>query len=130
MTRSTQRFANFEKALASLGRGVSLRENRELTELEKQGVIQAFEYTFELAWKTIKDVLNEQNVDVKFPRESIKKAFEYGLVTEGELWLDMLEKRNLMAHSYDEERAKIALTLISDNYYEQLIELQENLHNR
>lgn len=61
-----------------------------------------------MTWKTLRDFLEEKGVEVKFPRDTIKEAFKYELVDDGELWLDMLQKRNLMAHTYD-ENTKIPL---------------------
>ena len=118
--RWKQRFANFEKAFRRLKDAVELSETRALSDLEEQGLIQGFEYTFELAWKVLKDYLEYMQVDAKFPREVIKKGFEYDLVDDGEVWLDMLAKRNLMAHAYDEAKAQTAYALIRQSYYEQL----------
>jgi len=70
-----QRFENYCKAFDSLKKAILLNKERDLSELEKQGVIQGFEFTFELAWKVVKDYLEYMDVDVKFPREVIKKDF-------------------------------------------------------
>ena len=118
--RWKQRFSNFKKALHQLDSAVLLSETRELTDLEKQGLIQSFEYTFELAWKTLKDYLETNNVETQFPRDVIKKSFQYNILDSGDIWIDMLEKRNLMAHTYDETNAKIAYNLILKNFYPQL----------
>lgn len=91
-------------------------------DLERQGIIKSFEFTFELAWKTLKDYLESQEVAIKFPREVIKEAFHYEIITSGDIWMDMLEKRNLMAHTYDEEAANTALHLIRTHYAEALAE--------
>ncbi len=115
-----QRFDNFLKAFDNLKSAVDLASKRELSELEEQGLIQTFEFTFELAWKTLKDYLEHQQVEVKFPRDVIKAGFQYQLLDEGDIWMDMLEKRNLMAHTYDEERAQIAFQLITKQYYQQI----------
>lgn len=88
-----------------------------LTQLEKEGLIQRYEYTFELSWKTIKDYLEAKGVVAIFPRDVIKEAFRYGIVQEGEVWLDMLEKRNLLSHTYDEKRFNMAINRISKQYY-------------
>jgi len=77
---------------------VDLASKRELSELEEQGLIQAFEFTFELAWKTVKDYLEHQQVEVKFPRDVIKTGFQYQLLDEGDIWMDMLENTNLVDH--------------------------------
>jgi len=111
--RWKQRFQNFEKAYRFLRAAL---DKPRLNELERTGVIQAYEFTFELAWNTAKDYLNARGVEAAFPRDVLKKAFQYELVANGEVWMDMLEKRNLMAHSYDEDRAQTALSLIRDIY--------------
>lgn len=126
-TRWKQCFENFERALAQLEQAVLLRDQRELSRLEQQGLIQAFEFTFELAWKTLKDYLEENGVLTKFPRDAVKAAFAAELVADGDIWLDMLEKRNLMAHTYDEEKASLALKLVVEDYYPQLMALRNLL---
>ncbi len=118
--RWEQRFSNYTKAFLHLESAIQLSKTRSLSDLECQGLIQGFEYTFELAWKTIKDYLEYMQVEVKFPRDVIKKGFQYDLIDDGEIWIDMLEKRNLMAHAYDESKAKTAIELITSQYFEQL----------
>jgi nucleotidyltransferase substrate binding protein (TIGR01987 family) len=86
-----------------------------------------YEFAFELAWKTMKDYLNFKGVEGKFPREVIKEAFRYAIITDGEEWLDMLEKRNLMSHTYDEEKAELAYRLIVDQYFNTLRTLYVSL---
>lgn len=123
--RWRQRFENFTKAYSQLSLAIKDFENLSL--LEKEGLIQRFEYTFELAWKTLKDYLEAQEVKVSFPREVIKSAFHYGLIEDGDTWMDMLEKRNLMAHTYDEERFKLAIEKIKDSYYEAISQVYNEL---
>ncbi|MCR1951620.1 nucleotidyltransferase substrate binding protein [Clostridium sp. DSM 100503] len=94
---------------------------------EVQGLIQCFEYTFELAWKTMKDYLEFEGYEVKSPRSTIQIAFQTQLIIEGHIWIDALEKRNLMAHTYDEEVAKQAEELIKSEYYPIIKELLEKL---
>ncbi|CCQ98331.1 conserved hypothetical protein [[Clostridium] ultunense Esp] len=112
--RWKQRYQNFEKAFKNLEEALT---KGDLSPLEKAGVIQIYEFTFELAWKTIKDYLEEKGVQVKFPRDVIKEAFKYEMIEDGELWLDMLQKRNLMAHTYDEKTAELAFNLITGHYF-------------
>lgn len=121
--RWKQRFQNFEKALARLREAVATQNP---SDLEKAGVIQFYEFTFELAWKTVQDYLEAQEVSVSFPRDVIKAGFKYELL-DGELWLDMLQKRNLMSHGYDEESAEIAYRLIVDTYFVAIEELFQKL---
>lgn len=112
--RWKQRYQNFEKAFKKLEEALT---QGDLSPLEKAGVIQIYEITFELAWKTIKDYLEEKGVQAKFPRDAIKEAFKYEIIEDGELWLDMLQKRNLMAHTYDEKTADLAFNFITGHYF-------------
>ncbi len=67
--------------------------------------------------KTVKDFLEENAVFVKFPKDTIKEAFKYEIIENGDMWMDMLEKRNLMSHTYDESLADLAYRLIMNDYY-------------
>lgn len=125
--RWKQRFQNFEKAYQKLDNAVQLKE---YSELERAGLIQTFEFTFELAWKTLKDVLEYEGYEVKSPRETLKKAFEMEYITDGEGWLDILNKRNLMAHTYDENTSIEVAKLITDTYYPLLQELYNLLEDK
>ena len=113
--RWRQRFQNFDRAFRRLEAAVSSYET--LSTLEKEGLVQRFEYTFELAWKTLGDYLEYKEVDARFPRDVIKAGFQYGLIDDGEMWMDMLEKRNLMAHTYDEERFAYVVGRIRDDFF-------------
>ena len=70
---------------------------------KKQDLYRFYEFTFELAWKTVKDYLVEKDVVVKFPGDVIKEGFLYEVIKDGDVWMDMLQKRNLMSHTYDEK---------------------------
>lgn len=122
--RWKQRYQNFEKAFKLLEEAVT---KIELSDLEKAGVIQIYEFTFELAWKTVKDFLEEKEVLVKFPKDTIKEAFKYEIVDDGDLWMDMLEKRNLMAHTYNETNAELAYKLITEQYINALQQVYTKL---
>ncbi len=122
--RWIQRFSNFKKATAQLS---EFMEKGDLNKFEVQGLVQCFEYTFELAWKTMRDYLNQEGFSVKTPREAIKTAFQIQLVNEGHIWIDALEKRNLLAHTYDERRAKEAEHLIKTKYYKAIKDLNAKL---
>jgi nucleotidyltransferase substrate binding protein (TIGR01987 family) len=115
--RWKQRFQNFEQAIVKLEDAVN---KKSLSDLEVAGVIKFYEFTFELAWKTVKDYLEQQDVLVKFPRDTIKEGFFYEIITDGEVWLDMLDKRNLMSHTYSKENAQLAYDLIVKDYYQEL----------
>lgn len=122
--RWKQRFQNFEKAFKQLSGAVG---RKDLSDLEKAGCIQFYEFTFELSWKTLNDYLKSQNVDVKYPRDTIKEAFKYGLIDDGDLWMDMLDKRNLMSHTYNENSAELAYNLISGSYYAAIRDVYQKL---
>jgi nucleotidyltransferase substrate binding protein (TIGR01987 family) len=118
--RWQQRFQNLRKAFSQLERGLAIEHP---SDIERQGIIQSFEFSFELSWKTLKDYLEAQGVTCQFPREVIKKAFHHQIIGEGELWLDMLGKRNLLAHTYDEALAMESYRLIKHDFSPELKKL-------
>ena len=122
LIRCRQRFSNYEKSLSHLRLTV---EKANLNEIEKAGLIQFFEVTFELAWKVMKDFLTAEGFEVKSPRSSIKTAFEYGLLEDGTLWLEALEKRNLASHTYDDKILDELEELIIHSYYPILEEFKK-----
>jgi nucleotidyltransferase substrate binding protein (TIGR01987 family) len=124
LIRFRQRFANYQKSLRQLKITV---EKESLNEIEKAGLIQFFEVGFELAWKVMKDYLVVEGYDVKSPRETIKQAYQYGLIDDGALWLEALEKRNLSAHTYDETILDALETLIVQTYYPLMEKLKDVL---
>lgn len=117
--RWIQRFENYKKALKQLNDAIDLSKTRELSLLEKQGLIQAFEFTHELAWNLLKDYLEYQGYqDVKGSRDAIREAFKIGLIENGELWMETIKARNITSHAYDEEIVRKAVTTIIDDYSE------------
>jgi nucleotidyltransferase substrate binding protein (TIGR01987 family) len=97
--RSKQRYSNFKKALQRYGEGLKPNMSR----LEEEGLIQRFEYTFELAWKYLQDLLQERGYpNVRGPRPVIEQAFQDGMITNGPAWMEMLKARNETTHLYDE----------------------------
>lgn len=101
--RWRQRFQNYSKAL-SLLRDALKNGPSALNDLEKEGTLQRFEYTVELAWKTLKDYLEYSGVQLSSvtPKSVIKAAFAARLIPDGQLWIDILEQRNLLSHTYDQ----------------------------
>lgn len=98
--RWIQRFNHFEKAFKQLNKFIA---KGELNELEKQGLIQSFEYTYKLAWITLKDYLEMQGAnDIHGSRDTIRLAFRRGIIDNGETWMDMLKSRALTSRTYDE----------------------------
>lgn len=100
--RWKQRFSNYHKALETLRRAVVLSEQRPLSELEQQGLIQGFEFTHELGWNVLKDYLENQGISgLVGSRDATRAAFKNGLILEGEAWMDMIKARNLTSHTYN-----------------------------
>ncbi|MEI6279041.1 MAG: nucleotidyltransferase substrate binding protein [Verrucomicrobiae bacterium] len=101
-TRWKQRFQNFEKGFLLLHEALENGPGS-LNKLEQEGVIQRFEYTFELAWKSMKDYLEGNGVVIApvTPRQVVKDAFAAKLIEDGQVWIDMLDHRNLLSHTYD-----------------------------
>lgn len=123
--RWRQRFANYNKALAQLRKFI---EKGDLSELEKQGLIKAFEYTFELAWTTMKDFLEFRGqTDIFGSRDAIRKSFQLGLIADGGRWMDMLTSRNQTSHTYNEAVAEEICRAVQAVYYPLFQELQRRL---
>ena len=126
--RWQQRFNSYKKALRQLGEAVELRRQRPLTDLEKQGVIQAFEYSYDLGWSTLKDYLAYQGiVDLVGARDTIRQAFRRELIVDGSGWMEMLADRNLTAYTYNESTANEIVRKVCGRYYATLVQLREKM---
>lgn len=123
--RWQQRFVNYNKALAQLKKFV---DKGDLNELEEQGVIQSFEYTYELGWNVIRDYLREQgNRNIHGSRDAIREAFALELIIDGEGWMDMLKDRNLTVHTYNEDTARTIAENVISRYFELFKALQHTM---
>ena len=98
--RWQQRFVNFDKAYRNFIQ-IADHDIEKLSDLEKEGFVQRFEYTLELAWKTLKDYLLEQGFDLASPKEVFRQAFQNEIITDGEIWMEALNRRNLSSHTYN-----------------------------
>ncbi|MHB8791535.1 MAG: nucleotidyltransferase substrate binding protein [Desulfobulbaceae bacterium] len=124
--RWKQRFNNYRKALQTLSQAVELAEQRDLTELEKQGLIQGFEFTHELAWNVLKDYLDEQGViGIIGSRNATREAFRNGLISEGQSWMDMIKARNLTSHTYNTDIAEEIANNILTRFYAAFVEMEQ-----
>tara|TARA_R110000868_G_scaffold247587_4_gene503983 strand:- start:611 stop:1051 length:441 start_codon:yes stop_codon:yes gene_type:complete len=127
--RWEQRFSNYRKALSNLEKAVELSEKRTLSELEEQGLIQAFEFTHELAWKTLKDYLQYQGVaQIHGSRDATREAFQLGLITDGEGWMDMIKRRNETSHTYNTDVAAKIAKAITGSYFSLFKALENSLN--
>ncbi len=128
--RWKQRFANYCRALDQLTR---FMDRDELNELEEQGLIQSFEYNHELAWKTLKDFLQEQGVENLYgSKDSTREAFRLGLLGDteenGKVWMAMIDSRNETSHTYNEDTARKIINAILNDYYAAFVALREKLN--
>ncbi len=115
--RWKQRFSNFTKAHAQLSDALALMQQRPLSDLEKQGVIQAFEFTYELAWNVLRDYLVWQgSVSIAGARDAIREAYKNGLIGDGHAWMAMLQDRNRTVHTYNKKTADEILDHLVQRY--------------
>lgn len=126
-----QRLANFRKVLLQLDDAVELMAQRELSKLEKQGVIQGFEYCYELGWNTLKDFLVWQGIEgIVGSRDTIREAFSKGLIGDGHAWMQMLTDRKRTSHTYNEETAEAILMNIRLQHHPLLKALDQTMSSR
>jgi len=120
-----QRFSNYKKAFIQLERFIQAED---LNEMESQGLIKAFEYTYELAWKTLQDLLEYKGYqNIAGPRPVIEQSFQDGYISDGKAWMLMHLSRNLTAHTYEETTAKEIITKIREIYFHLFKELYTRL---
>ena len=127
MERWKERLKSYSKALFQLE---SVLRQKQFSVLEKDGVIKRFEFTFELAWKTLQDKLYDEGyLTTKGPKPVIKQAFKNGMITDGQAWMDMLTDRNNSTHLYEESAAVSIFDRIQITYFKLLQELKSKLEN-
>ena len=125
--RWKQRFANYQNALAQLTKFI---DKGELNELEEQGLIQAFEYTHELAWNVLRDYLLEKGYqDIYGSRDATRMAFKLGLIEDGDSWMDMIRDRNRTSHTYNQDTAQAIADNIKQRFFGLFVQLQQKLRN-
>ena len=123
--RWLQRLDNYKRAQTQFNDAVQLMRSRELSDLEKQGVIQAFEFTWELAWNLLKDYLSWQGEsEITGARDAIRESYKRGLIEEGDIWMAMLHDRNRTTHTYNESTMREILAGIEKHYQPRLAQLR------
>ena len=126
--RWVRSFEQYQRALLSLQEAIQLSQQRGLTSLERLGLIHGFELTHELAWNTLKDFLERRGISgVIGSRDAARVAFREGLVTEGAVWMEMIESRCLSADTYREAVANDIAEKISNQYLNEFVALQATL---
>lgn len=128
--RWQQRLLSYTRTFAQLTRAVELAKSRPLSELEKQGLIQTFEFVFELAWNLMKDYfLYQGNPAITGSRDAIRTAFKQGLIADGEGWMEMIKSRNQTAHTYNESVANEIDDKIVAQYHDLFQQLQKHMQD-
>ena len=118
--RWKQRFQSFCKAFSQLSQAADLAARRSLSELEQQGMIQAFEFTHELAWNTMKDFLESRGATELYgSKDATREAFARGLIADGNEWMDMIQARNRSSHTYNERIANEVASAILSSFVPQ-----------
>ena len=127
--RWKQRFQNYSKALQQLKKFID--KGAGLNELEEQGMIQAFEYTFELAWNLIKDFYEYQGSgNIQGSRDAFRLAFNRGLISKGDSWMKMIESRTMTSHTYNEETADAIAKAVLEEYYSLFTDLFQTMEEQ
>ncbi len=127
--RWVQRFSNFQSALRQLESAIKLGQSRPYSDLEKQGLIQAFEFTHELGWNVLKDYFEYQGTtSIAGSRDASREAFQKGLITDGEIWMNMIKSRNQSTHTYNKSTAEEIVEKIQSDYFAAFVDLQKKMN--
>ena len=126
--RWIQRYNNYKKALKQLEEVVELTKERKLSNLEKQGLVQVYEFTQELSWKVLKDFMQSRGTeDLYGSKDVVREAFKIGLIENGDVWMEMIKSRNLTSHTYDEATIEEIINLIIGKYYYEFNKLNQKM---
>lgn len=131
--RWKQRFQNYVKALNNMTEAIDLTKQRSLSDLEKKGLIQDFEIVIELAWNVMKDYLSEQGerfTDINSPKSAVRTAFRKGIIHNGDLWIQMLLRRNETSHTYNAEILNDLFSDIINDFYPEFIKLSDHFNQQ
>ncbi len=121
------RLQNFEKAFSQLEKAVNTPD---LNELERQGLIKAFEFTYELAWTTLKDYLIDMGyTELMGSKDTLRQAFQLGIISDGETWMEMVKSRNLTSYTYNQDTAESIEEDVITTYYPLIKQLLIKLEN-
>jgi len=116
--RWKQRFQNYQKALTQLTEAVALKQHRPLSNIERQGLVKAFEFTHELAWNVMKDFFIYKGAGrIIGSRDATREAFQNQLIEDGDSWMDMIKTRNKAVHTYDEGLVEDVVQITAEVYY-------------
>ena len=129
LPRWEQKLNNYRKALSRLAEVVNVMDSRQLNDFEADGLIQRFEFTFELAWKVMKSYAEYQGVDKEImgSRDAIRWAFDSGLITDSDVWMEMIKRRNDTSHTYDEDTATEVVRNVKDAYFQEFVDFYDKM---
>lgn len=130
MTRWVQRFENLEKSVQNLEDTRDCIKREGINKIYTMALIQAYEIAFELSWKTLKDYLEYNGITTDTPRETIKEAFARNIISDGQVWIEMMEARNKTSHTYKEEFATELCNDILNTYIPKINILTEFLKGK
>jgi nucleotidyltransferase substrate binding protein (TIGR01987 family) len=126
--RWQQRLTNFSKALEQLRQAVHLSKERSLSNLEKQGLIQAFEFTHEIAWNVIRDYfLDQGNNSIMGSKDAAREAFQKGMIADGANWMEMVKSRNLTSHTYNQSVAEDIVVKVQNLYLKSFEDFERSM---
>lgn len=126
--RWQQRLQNFSLALKQLESAVILAKSKLLSDLEKQGTIQAFEFTHELAWNVLKDYFEYQgNISITGSRDATREAFQKAIISKGDVWMEMIKSRNRTSHTYNKNVADEIVGKILNDYFQAFLEFEAKM---
>lgn len=129
LPRWEQKLNSYRKALSRLAEVVNVMKVRQLNEFEADGLIQRFEFTFELAWKLMKSYADYQGTDKEImgSRDAIRWAFENKLIEDSDVWIEMIKRRNDTSHTYDEDIATEVVRIVKDVYFQEFVGLYDKM---
>lgn len=126
--RWKQRLQNYSFALNNLKEAVELSKKRDLSKLEKQGLIQSFEFTHELSWNVMRDYFKFQgNMQITGSRDAAREAFQKGLITNGDAWMEMIKSRNQTSHTYNQKIADEITGKICNSYFKEFVAFESTM---
>jgi nucleotidyltransferase substrate binding protein (TIGR01987 family) len=131
LPRWEQKLNSYRKALRRLAEVVNVSRSRQLNEFEADGLIQRFEFTFELAWKLMKSYADYQGTDKEImgSRDAVRWAFENKLISDSDVWMEMIKRRNDTSHTYDEDTAADVVQRVKDAYFQAFVSFYEKMSN-
>lgn len=129
MSRLQERIENFSRAFDLYDLAHSAFKSDESNDINKLAVIQAFEVTYELGWKILKDYLSDKGISAYTPKDVIKSAFSANILPTAQIWIDMSNDRNFSSHEYNSDKVDILLEKIAGSYYSEMKRFYDNLES-